>query len=280
MGSCCGKEAPSKPNPTYSGIQHKNPNKVQGGSRVYIRAQDPSVKLALKIIHLPQEIWSPTLNEDRNRVQKTLIRNDSAVKDNAIPGSHLNPEFKLEEGQVAYTPQSFTADAPAELGSDRGLHSEQNLHFYSDHSVDKRQISEYKMGSGPRTDDFIIELKNMNIPNVPPTEGNDYLYNPETHPAEFDAINTLAVSQFLLNLVRRSLWENGEMDPPTWAWGKEPITVFPYASNVPTAYYHGRDSTSEPAEIEYGYFKQGKETLFYCRSFDVVAHETGRQNSM
>ena len=133
-----------------------NPNKVQGGSKVYIRAQDPSVKLALKTIHLPQEIWSPSVNEDSTHIQKTVIRNDSTVITcNLNNGEPPNPESELEEGQVAYVPQSFTADPTPEPGLSPGLPSEQ-----STHSVDTKQISQYKCGVRVAFSYFCLDASN------------------------------------------------------------------------------------------------------------------------
>ena len=255
---------------------------VQGGSRAYIRAQDPSVKLALKIIHLPQEIRSGPPPGDNDAggtsIQKTLIRNDSAVVSDRENAPIEAGNVQLEDGQVAYMPQSFAPEPGTGFYDDASRNGDviRNVSSGGGGTVDNKQISQYKLGNGPRTDDVIIELINMNISHVPPTEGNDYLYDPQTHPAQFDAINTLVTSQLLINLTRRCLWENGEKEAPAWRWGRDPITVYPYAIKVPTAYYAVTLGGDTPGELKFGYFKQGEETHFYCRSFDAIAHETGK----
>ena len=273
MGSCCVKEVRGNPGSSRPSSRPRNPTRVQGGSRVYIRAQDPSVKLALKIIHLPQEIRSgppPGRDTAETSVQKTLIRNDSTVMSDRESATVEAGSVQLEDDQVTYMPQSFAPEPRTARNGDamRNVRS-------GGGNVDNKQISQYKLGYGPRTDDVIVELINMNISHVPPTEGNDYLYDPETHPAEFDAINTLVTSQLLINLTRRCLWENGEKEVPAWRWGRDPITAYPYAFKVPTAYYKVEPSGDIPGELLFGYFKQGDETLFFCRSFDAIAHETG-----
>ena len=279
MGSCCVKEVRGNPGSSRPSSRPRNPTRVQGGSRVYIRAQDPSVKLARKIIHLPQEIRSgPPPGDDtgESSVQKTLIRNDSTVVSDREDAPVEAGSVQLEDGQVAYMPQSFAPEPRTGFHDDTARNGDVMRNVRSGGgNVDNKQISQYKLGYGPRTDDVIVELINMNISHVPPTEGNDYLYDPETHPAEFDAINTLVTSQLLINLTRRCLWENGEKEVPAWRWGRDPITVYPYAFKVPTAYYKVEPSGDIPGELLFGYFKQGDETLFFCRSFDAIAHETG-----
>ncbi len=93
---------------------------------------------------------------------------------------------------------------------------------------------------GPRTTDIKVYLDNMGIKEVNPTAGNDYLYIPEDHPAEFDAINTLVTAQVMINFVRRCLRDMNDKTRLSWPGdlGEEnPLKCYPWADERKSIVY-------------------------------------------
>ena len=279
MGNICmkGSRAPAE-------IQ-KDPRRPQSGSRVYIRTQDPSVDLQLKVVHLPQDIYVNTGEAYRGPAGTSVppagapaaAAGMSRLDEAQAPRRPSRPESAL-----VYTPQSYAGAADQPGTTERNLLPEPGAHQEAPHDhqaqlfgFGRGEEDRFQGPGGPRTDDVIVDLLNMGITSVPPTQGNDYLYKPDTHPAEFDAINVLAITQIIVNMYRRSLQEIGERQPWEWMWGRRPITVLPYAFRLPKAYYSRVSSGLQPGVIRYGLFERNGKMTFYGRSFDTVAHETG-----
>ena len=115
-------------------------------------------------------------------------------------------------------------------------------------------------------------------PGIPPVEPNafgDFIQVPDTD--AFDAVHTYAVVRQTLRMYQRALAVGGSAAPLPWQWNSgtntEPLNVFPHGlPDVINAFY----SRNQQA-LKFGHFiKRGTTTrVFTCRSFDIVAHETG-----
>lgn len=121
---------------------------------------------------------------------------------------------------------------------------------------------------GPSTEDVQI----CGMPAVQPTDGNNnYLYNPDSSPMEFDSIHTLTVVTAVVRMYRQLL-EALQSRPLSWQWGYSPLRVYPHMGEAINAAY-SRDRRA----LCFYYFKSKHtgETVYTTRSFDIVAHETG-----
>jgi hypothetical protein len=115
-------------------------------------------------------------------------------------------------------------------------------------------------------------------PGIPPIEANafgDFIQVPGTD--AFDSVHTYAVVRQTLRMYQRALAVGGSAAPLPWQWNSgtntEPLDVFPHGlPDVINAFY----SRNQQA-LKFGHFiKSGTTTrVFTCRSFDIVAHETG-----
>jgi len=115
-------------------------------------------------------------------------------------------------------------------------------------------------------------------PGIPPVESNafgDFIQVPGSD--AFDAVHTYAVVRQTLRMYQRALAVGGSAAPLPWQWNSgtntEPLEVFPHGlPDVINAFY-SRDAQA----LKFGHFiKSGTTTrVFTCRSFDIVAHETG-----
>ena len=113
------------------------------------------------------------------------------------------------------------------------------------------------------------------IAPVSPNAFGDFIVPPETD--QFDAVHTFAVVRQTLTMFQRLLAAHDAGLVP-WAWNSgsntDPLTVYPYGlPNVMNAYY----SRNERA-LKFGDFVQqdgSAARIYTCRSFDIVAHETG-----
>lgn len=127
-----------------------------------------------------------------------------------------------------------------------------------------------KVNSGPGDKD--IEIKGM--PDVMADSNDDFLFDPDQNPAEFDAVHTFTVIRQVLTMYRRALNRNGVTENFNWQWGPEPISVYPRAGKDANAYY-----TRVEKSLRFFYFHPGgdesKPLVYTCRSFDIVAHELG-----
>ena len=123
--------------------------------------------------------------------------------------------------------------------------------------------------AGPR--DSRISIQGM--PLVSPNAMADYIETPGTQ--EFDAVHTFAVVRQMLTLAQRA--RGGSVAP--WQWNSasntEGMSVFPRAGVTPNAFY-----SRNLKALKFFFFTKpgsppGSPQVFTCRSFDIVAHETG-----
>jgi len=128
---------------------------------------------------------------------------------------------------------------------------------------------------GPR--DARITFGKPGIAPVSPNAFGDFVMPPNTD--QFDAVHTFAVVRQTLTMYQRVLAAGDSGAPLPWAWNgarnTDPLQVFPHGlPNVMNAYY----SRNERA-LKFGDFipngSAGGERIYTCRSFDIVAHETG-----
>lgn len=128
-----------------------------------------------------------------------------------------------------------------------------------------------KIEKGPKDQD--IEIKGM--PTVLPNSKGDFLFNPKENPSEFDSVHTFTVVRQVLTMYRRALKRLSPSTTLNWQWGAGvPISVYPRAGEDPNAYY-----AREEKSLRFFYFYPKNNHLnplvYTCRSFDIVAHETG-----
>jgi hypothetical protein len=111
------------------------------------------------------------------------------------------------------------------------------------------------------------------IPPVSPNAFHDFIQTPGTD--EFDAVHAFAVVRQTLTMYQRAL----SPIPVPWQWNgpanTEPLTVFPHAGETMNAFYSRDDKA-----LKFFFFTKpgdppGSPMIFTCRSFDIVAHETG-----
>ena len=88
--------------------------------------------------------------------------------------------------------------------------------------------------NGPKDRDIVIK----GVPEVFANENNDFLYDPEENPIEFDAVHTYTVVRQVLTMFRRALNRNEITQNFDWQWGSEPINVYPRAGMDPNAFYN------------------------------------------
>mgnify|MGYP000489134488 CR=1 FL=1 len=127
--------------------------------------------------------------------------------------------------------------------------------------------------AGPR--DARIASGDPGISPVEPNAFGDFVTMPDT--PQFDAVHTFAVVRQTLTMYQRSLSSAGAEMPLPWQWNSSidtaPLQIFPYGlPNVMNAFYSRNQSC-----LKFGDFVPSgqKERVFTCRSFDIVAHETG-----
>jgi len=126
---------------------------------------------------------------------------------------------------------------------------------------------------GPR--DARITFGQPGIAPVSPNAFGDFIMSPDTD--QFDAVHTFAVVRQTLTMYQRVLSRADQGAPLPWAWNSsrntDPLEVFPHGlPNVMNAYYSRNDRA-----LKFGDFiPSGADGRVYtCRSFDIVAHETG-----
>ncbi|MES3025154.1 MAG: hypothetical protein V4857_26565 [Pseudomonadota bacterium] len=126
---------------------------------------------------------------------------------------------------------------------------------------------------GPR--DARIVHGTPGIDAVSPNAFGDFIAAPDS--PQFDAVHTFAVVRQTLTMYQRALAASDHASPLPWQWNSsidtEPLQVFPYGlPNVMNAFY----SRSQCC-LKFGDFvpSGSSERVFTCRSFDIVAHETG-----
>lgn len=116
------------------------------------------------------------------------------------------------------------------------------------------------------------------VPGIAPVSPNafgDFIMSPNSD--QFDAIHTFAVVRQTLTMYQRALAASDDGAPLPWAWNgaqnTTPLQVFPHGlPDVMNAYYSRSDRA-----LKFGDFvpSGASERVYTCRSFDIVAHETG-----
>ena len=126
---------------------------------------------------------------------------------------------------------------------------------------------------GPR--DARITFGVPGIAQVSPNAFGDFIVSPNTD--QFDAVHTFAIVRMTLTMFQRALASEATAPPLPWQWNSAsnttPLHVFPHGlPNVMNAFY----SRTEKA-LKFGHFipSGATERVYTCRSFDIVAHETG-----
>jgi len=125
--------------------------------------------------------------------------------------------------------------------------------------------------NGPKDDKIEI----IGMPITKSDKHNDFLFDFQKDPKRFDAVHTFTVIRQVLTMYERALLrQDNSYTGFKWQWGDETIKVFPYAEYGANAYY----SRDEKA-LKFFYFNPNddntKPLVYTCRSFDIVAHETG-----
>ena len=121
--------------------------------------------------------------------------------------------------------------------------------------------------AGPRD----ARVRVMGLPAVTPNVFGDLIVDPSAQPEAFDAVHTFAVVRMTLTMIERAL---GATLP--WQWNRggntDALAVHPRAGVTQNAFY----SRNEKA-LKFFFFDTGSppRRVFTCRSFDIVAHETG-----
>jgi hypothetical protein len=127
--------------------------------------------------------------------------------------------------------------------------------------------------AGPR--DARVTSGSPGIVPVEPNVFGDFIQVPGTD--AFDAVHTYAVVRHTLRMYQRALAVGGSAAPLPWQWNSgtntEPLNVFPHGlPDVMNAFY-----SRNAQALKFGHFIKSGTTqrVFTCRSFDIVAHETG-----
>lgn len=113
------------------------------------------------------------------------------------------------------------------------------------------------------------------IAAVSPNAFGDFVCMPDT--PQFDAVHTYAVVRQTLTMYQRALAGDGHDTPLPWQWNSSanlaPLAVYPHGlPNVMNAFYSRANGC-----LKFGHFVPTGQAgrVFTCRSFDIVAHETG-----
>lgn len=120
-----------------------------------------------------------------------------------------------------------------------------------------------------------VEIKIMGMPLVQHDDNRDFLFEPQTQTKAFDAVHTFTVVHQVLTMYKRALFRTLGKANFSWQWGANaPLLVYPHAGIGKNAYYRRK----KKALYFYSFkseFLSGQPIIYICRSFDIVAHETG-----
>ena len=120
--------------------------------------------------------------------------------------------------------------------------------------------------AGPKNE--LIEIHGL--PAVTPDANGDFLPDPIENEKAFDAVHTFAAVWRVVDMYKRVIRYALRRDGFTWQWGSDPIEIHPYYGSSRGAWYRRRHR-----RLEFHRFQTGGRWIFSCRSFDLVAHETG-----
>lgn len=123
-----------------------------------------------------------------------------------------------------------------------------------------------KVFHGPK--DALIEIEGM--PTVRYDKRGDFLVEPMQE-TRFDAVHTFAVVRQVVTIFERALRRAGLRRDFRWQWGKGRIRVHPHAGDAKNAFYSREDRSLK----FYHFDHRSLGRVYTCRSFDLVAHETG-----
>lgn len=129
---------------------------------------------------------------------------------------------------------------------------------------------------GPRDSEIEIELPGC---EVRPNAEGDFIFDPNLQPLEFDAVHTFATVRQIVTMYKRILFRLGEKRRSLWHWGKEhpelPLRLVPRAGRGRVACYvrDRREINLYSFEAVAGRLRG--QPVYACRSFDLIAHETG-----
>lgn len=127
------------------------------------------------------------------------------------------------------------------------------------------------VAAGPR--DAVIQV--VGLEPVAPDENGDFLLDPEESPEAFDAVHCFTVVRQVRTMYERALRRRSVSTDFHWQWGAgASLKVYPRAGTDKNAYYKRELKTLEFYSFESS-FLEGSPTIYTCRSFDIVAHETG-----
>ena len=114
-----------------------------------------------------------------------------------------------------------------------------------------------------------IVVEGLQAPIKPDADGN-FLF-PEDSDAR-DAVNALAIADLVLTMYRRALKRAGFQGELNWAWGTDPLRIFPKAGEHSLAAY---SRLNKALAFCYFHNRWNNEMVYTVRSFDIVAHEAG-----
>jgi hypothetical protein len=127
--------------------------------------------------------------------------------------------------------------------------------------------------AGPK--DARIASGEPGIAAVAPNAFGDFVMMPDS--PQFDAVHTFTVVRQTLTMYQRALAASGSDSPLPWQWNSSadttPLAIFPHGlPNVMNAFYSRSQSC-----LKFGDFvpSGAPARMYTCRSFDIVAHETG-----
>ena len=124
---------------------------------------------------------------------------------------------------------------------------------------------------GPKDGDIHI----VGVPHTRHNGHGDFLFDPKENPKEFDAVHTFTVVRQVLTMYTRVLRRTKVAQDLAWQWGAgQSIEVAPRAGLNDNAYY-SRDERSLRFFYFYPNADEDASLVYTCRSFDIVAHETG-----
>jgi hypothetical protein len=116
------------------------------------------------------------------------------------------------------------------------------------------------------------------IAPVSPNAFGDFIAPPDTD--QFDAVHTFAVVRQTLTMCQRLLATHDTGLIP-WAWNNpgntDPLNIFPHGlPDVMNAYYSRNERALKFGDfVQEGLAADAPVRIYTCRSFDIVAHETG-----
>jgi hypothetical protein len=126
---------------------------------------------------------------------------------------------------------------------------------------------------GPRDAEIEVELPGC---EVRPNAEGDFIFDPDLQPLEFDAVHTFATVRQIVTMYRRILARLGRQPESLWHWGPElPLRLRPRAGTGYVACYVRDRREINLYSFEAAAGRLQGQTVHACRSFDLIAHETG-----